>query len=65
MTCEKCGVSVGSAPLFRTGRKGPGEHPHWRCEWCMDRAPDLVLTDVTDAIVADNLRHKMRPHSNE
>lgn len=31
--CEVCGEEPnGERVLYRTGKKGPGENPHWRCE---------------------------------
>jgi hypothetical protein len=50
--CEVCGKGPerDGVALYRTGAKGPGEDPHWRCSADMPDAerinPDKII-DVT------------------
>lgn len=54
MVCEICkqGPSDGVS-VFRTGKKGPGENPHWRCQADAkaDQIPeeDLILAAVIES----------------
>lgn len=56
MKCEICGKGPeDGTTIHRTGKKGPGEDPHWRCEadlpW--NRLPDQVVSEVVAVIEQD------------
>jgi len=52
MVCEKCGRNPQEGvTLHRTGLKGPGKDPHWRCQSHMDiHDIDPIVLDVVSII---------------
>lgn len=51
LRCEVCGVRMlDGHPLFRTGPKGKGCDPHWRCEPCVGEPISPTVLAITDAI---------------
>lgn len=48
--CERCGVSVGVTALHRTGSRGRGCDPLWRCGACVGHAIDPTILAITDAV---------------
>jgi hypothetical protein len=59
MKCEICGQGpMHGTSVYRTGEKGPGKDPHWRCQFHMthqERAtvPADVM-ELTAVIESDN-----------
>jgi hypothetical protein len=47
LCCEVCGVSGSVVVMHRANPKG--EKGRWRCESCLDTAPDPVVLAITDA----------------
>lgn len=52
VACEVCGVSAIRATIHRTSPKGGPFRG--RCEGCLDREPDPLVTQVTDVIEDHN-----------
>jgi hypothetical protein len=59
MKCEVCGQGLMSGTsVYRTGEKGPGNNPHWRCQFHMthqerEAVPGDVM-ELTAFIESDN-----------
>lgn len=56
MECEICGKGpMEGVSIHRTGKKGPGQDPHWRCESDMPKAK-VVDQEVAElvAIIENN-----------
>ena len=55
--CEICGQGPGTngTALYRTGKKGPGENPHWRCSVHKtdEVVVDPLVAEVTGLIESD------------
>lgn len=55
LCCEVCGVSGQTVAMHRSGPKGKGMDPHWRCESCLDAPPDPVVLAITDDFQTHNM----------
>jgi hypothetical protein len=54
LCCEVCGVSGQVTTMHRSGPKGKGIDPHWRCESCLGPADPVALA-VTDDFQTHNM----------
>ena len=56
MKCEVCGTSPlsGGYPIFRTGGKGAGINPHWRCQQHSEIVLDQETVEIVNIIDSTN-----------
>lgn len=57
MKCEICGQGpMNGVTVYRTGEKGSGKDPHWRCQFHMtaEQRPDDEVASLVAIIERDN-----------